>query len=152
MKRDTKIVAGVLAAISLLILGSSSVCAWAVANGASARWRLLFRLLCHGIERRCLTLFGVPMPICARCTAIYIGLLVAVAAFFVVPLVEERLIRIAMYAAALPIGLDGITQAVGLRESTNSLRLVTGFVAAFAFGLWALTAVEQQQRHAINPS
>jgi uncharacterized membrane protein len=152
MKRDTKIVAAMVAAVPALILAASSFCSWAIAHGASMRWRLLFRLLCHGIERRCLTMFGVPMPICARCTAIYIGLLAGVAAFFVIPLVEERLIRVMMYAAAVPMAIDGLTQAAGLRESTNALRLATGFIAAFAFGMWALTAVQQHERQVISPS
>lgn len=143
MRRDTRIVASFLVALSTLILGASTLCAWAVAHGASPRWRLLFRMMCHGIERRCLTMFGVPMPICARCTAIYVGLIAGVAAFLLLPLIQERVMRIAVCAAAIPMLLDGITQATGLRESTNAIRLLTGFVAAFAFGLWAVTAVEK---------
>ena len=143
MKRDTRIVAAFLASIASIILGASTLCAWAVAHGASPRWRLLFRVMCHGIERRCLTMFGVPMPICARCTAIYIGLIAGVAGFLLLPLIEERVMRVILYAAAVPMAIDGLTQATGLRESTNGLRIVTGFVAAFVFGLWAVTAVEE---------
>jgi uncharacterized membrane protein len=152
MRRDTKIVAAVVSAIAVFILGASSLCAWAIAHGASMRWRLLFRLLCHGIERRCLTMFDVPMPICARCTGFYIGLFAGVAAFTLFPIVEERLMRSTMYVAALPMAIDGLTQALGLRESTNPLRLATGFVAAFAFGIWALVAIERQAPRAVNPS
>ncbi|HSP33116.1 MAG TPA: DUF2085 domain-containing protein [Thermoanaerobaculia bacterium] len=152
MKRDTKIVAAFVAAIPLLILGASTLCSWAIAHGASMRWRLLFRAMCHGIESRCLTLFGVPMPICARCTGIYVGLFFGVVAFAVYPIVEERLLRICLYAAAVPMAIDGITQAMRLRESTNPLRITTGFVAAFAFGLWALSAIEGHRREAVNPS
>lgn len=152
MRRDTKIVAAFLAAIPLTILGASATCAWAIANGASVRWRLLFRVLCHGIERRSLTMFDAAMPICARCTGIYIGLLAGVVAFMIFPLIEERIMRMTMYAAALPMALDGMTQAFGLRESTNPLRLITGFVAAFALGIWALSAIERQQPQAVSPS
>jgi uncharacterized membrane protein len=152
MRRDAKIVAAFLSAIPLFILGASSVCAWAIAHGASTRWRLLFRMLCHGIERRCLTMFDVPMPICARCTGIYLGLFAGVIVFFFLPIVEERLMRMTMYAAAMPMAIDGLTQALGLRESTNALRLATGFVAAVAFGMWALVAIERQEPHAVNPS
>jgi uncharacterized membrane protein len=152
MRRDTKIVAAFLSAIPVFILGTSSLCAWAIAHGASMRWRLLFRLLCHGIERRCFTMFDVPMPICARCAGVYIGLLAGVVAFALFPFVEERLMRMTMVAAALPMAVDGLTQALGLRESTNPLRLVTGFVAAVAFGMWALAAIERPAPRAINPS
>ena len=142
MRRDTGIVAAFLAAIAALILGASSLCAWAVAHGASPRWRLLFRMMCHGIERRCLTMFGVPMPICARCTAIYIGLIAGITLFMLLPLIEERLMRMTLYVATVPMLIDGVTQAIGLRESTNALRIGTGFVAALAFGIWTLTAIE----------
>ena len=158
MRRDTKIVAGVIAAIATLVLSTSAICSWAVAHGASPKWRLLFRMLCHGIERRCLLMFGVPMPICARCTAIYVGMLVAILAFAAFArshvrfAASERAIRYAMYAAALPMLIDGVTQAAGLRESTNELRIVTGFIAALAFVLWALTSVEKEARQATNPS
>jgi uncharacterized membrane protein len=146
MRRDTRIVAASVASVAAFILGASTLCAWAVAHGASPRWRLLFRILCHGIERRCLTMFGVPMPICARCTAIYIGLIAGIAGFMLLPLIEERVMRVMLYIAAVPMLIDGVTQATGLRESTNLLRLITGFVAAFAFGLWAVTAVEEGGR------
>ena len=145
MKRDTLIVAGVIAAISVAILGGSVVCSWVIAHGASMQWRLLFRLFCHGIERRCLTLWGVPMPICARCTAIYSGALAGLILAWILPWMTERAARFAMYAAAIPIGIDGLTQLTTLRESTNSLRIATGLIAGIGFALWALTAVE---RHA----
>ena len=146
MRRDTRIVAAFLTTVAAFILGASTLCAWAVAHGASPRWRVLFRVMCHGMERRCLTLFGVPMPICARCTAIYIGLIAGVAVFMLIPLIEERVMRVIMYAAAVPLLIDGLTQATGMRESTSLLRLITGFVAAFAFGFWAVTAVEEGGR------
>ena len=143
MRRDTCIVATVLASFSALILGASTLCAWAVAHGASPRWRMLFRIMCHGIERRCLTLFGVPMPICARCTAIYAGLIAGVGAFLLLrPLLEERAVRIAVFIAAVPMLVDGLTQATGMRESTNLMRVVTGLLAASLFAWWALTSVE----------
>ena len=152
MRRDTKILASVVATFTTLVLSASALCSWAIAHGASPKWRLLFRMMCHGIEKRCLVLFGVPMPICARCTAIYIGLGIAAAVFFALPSIEERLMRIILYCAAVPMFIDVVTQATGLRESTNGLRIVTGFIAAFAFGIWALTAIEQPHPRAVNPS
>jgi uncharacterized membrane protein len=152
MKRDTKIVAAMLSAVPALILGASAICALAISRGASMRWRLLFRVVCHGIESRCLTMFGVPMPICARCTAIYIGLLAGGAAFFFLPLLEERVMRIAMYVAAMLMAIDGLTQAAGFRESSNPLRLATGFVAALAFAMWTLTSVQQHRQESVSPS
>ena len=144
MKRDTRIVAAVLAAIAVAILGGSVLCTWAIAHGASMQWRLLFRLLCHGIPQRCLKLWSVPMPICARCAAIYGGALAGIVAARVLPWMSERGARLLMYAAATPLGIDGLTQLTTLRESTNGLRMITGAIGGIGFAVWALTAV---QRH-----
>ena len=38
--------------------------------------------------------------------------------------------------------MDGLTQLVKLRQSTNGLRVATGLAVGIAFGLWAITAVE----------
>ena len=142
MKRDSAIVAATLGAISTTILSASVVCTWAVAHGASMRWRLLFRVFCHGIPERCFHVWGVPMPICARCTAIYAGLALAIAAFVLLPRLSERGARLLLMAAVVPLGVDGLTQLARLRESTNGIRSATGLLAGIAFGLWAITAVE----------
>jgi uncharacterized membrane protein len=142
VKRDTKIVAGLMAGIASAILAASVTCALAIANGASMRWRLLFRVFCHGIPERCLYLWNVPMPICARCTAIYIGLIVSIALFLILPRMTERFARLVLCAAAIPMAIDGLTQLAKLRVSTNTLRIETGLVLGIAFGIWALSAIE----------
>jgi uncharacterized membrane protein len=38
--------------------------------------------------------------------------------------------------ALIPIALDGGTQLIGLRESTNELRAITGAIAGFAFSFY----------------
>ncbi|HLE56077.1 MAG TPA: DUF2085 domain-containing protein, partial [Rhodothermia bacterium] len=145
MKRDTKIVLAFIAAIPTVIVGAAALCSWAVSQGASPQWRLLFRLMCHGMQERCLELFGTPMPICARCVGIYAGMLVGIAVFGAVPLLRERIMRAFALAAVTPLALDGLTQLTGLRESTNPLRVATGVIAGLAFGLWILSAVERRR-------
>jgi len=142
VKRDSAIVAATLGAISTAILSASLACTWAVAHGASMRWRMLFRFFCHGMPERCFYVWGVPMPICARCTAIYVGLALAIAAFVLLPRLTERGARLLLLAAVVPLGVDGLTQLLRLRESTNGFRSATGLAAQIAFGLWATTAVE----------
>ena len=142
MKRNTGIVAAAIGFMSSAILGASTLCAWAIAHGASMRWRLLFRALCHGIPNRCLELWNVPMPICARCAAIYVGLIAGIVLFLFFPRLQELTARRILAFAALPMFIDGITQLATLRESTNPLRIETGLLAGAAFALWALSAVE----------
>ncbi|HJQ40589.1 MAG TPA: DUF2085 domain-containing protein [Thermoanaerobaculia bacterium] len=143
MRRDTKIVMAFLAAVPAAILGAATLCSAAIANGASMQWRLLFRLLCHGMPSRCIEVFGVPLPICARCMGIYGGMILGLLAFRLLPVVTEKAMRIAAFLAVTPLAVDGLTQLVRLRESTNSLRIATGIAAGLAFGMWALTAVER---------
>jgi uncharacterized membrane protein len=145
MKRDTKIVLAFVAAIPTAILGAATLCTWAIAQGASMQWRMVFRLMCHGKVGRCLELFGAPMPICARCVGIYGGMLIGILAFWAVPLLRDRVMRGVAFAAAAPLALDGLTQLTGLRESTNELRIATGVIAGLAFGLWILSAVERRE-------
>lgn len=142
MKRDTKIVAATLVAVAGAILSVSVVCTAAIAHGASMRWRILFRVFCHGIPERCLYLWNVPMPICARCTAIYAGLILSFAAFAILPRMKEATARLVLYVAVVPMAIDGLTQLARLRASTNPLRVETGLLAGLAFGVWALSAIE----------
>jgi len=141
VKRDTKIVAALIAGIASAILAASVTCALTIARGASMRW-LLFRVFCHGIPERCLYVWNVPMPICARCTAIYAGLILSIAVFLILPRMTERVARIVLCAAAVPMAIDGFTQLAKLRVSSNTLRIETGIVLGIAFGVWALSAIE----------
>jgi hypothetical protein len=54
--------------------------------------------------------------------------------------------------AVIPILVDGGTQAIGLRESTNPLRLATGLTVGAAFGLWVLVSIETRARQRFAPS
>jgi uncharacterized membrane protein len=147
MTRDAKISAlvfgGVMAAILLLAVGATAI----IAAGGSPLWRLPFRLMCHGIESRCLRLWGVPMPVCARCTAIYAGGVLAALLFSLLPPLRRHPISMrALLILVLPLAVDGVTQLMRLRESTNDLRVATGLLAGGSFLLWALGEIESNGR------
>ena len=152
MRRDTRIVAAVLGTIAGSILAASTACTWFIGHGASIRWRLLFRIFCHGIPDRCLYVWHVPMPICARCVAIYGGLAAGIAIFWIAPRLNELTARMVMIASAIPLAVEGLTQLAMLRESTNTLRLITGLIAGIAFAFWALTAVEAVETRVFTSS
>ena len=146
MKRSLPILSATIAFAASSVLLLAFGCTWAIAHGASMRWRLPFLLMCHGIPSRCLTIWGVPMPICARCTAIYFGMLMSVIAFALLPRLPEIVARVAMFVATAAVAVDGVTQAMRLRESTNDLRLITGFAFGITFCIWALTCVRDNVR------
>lgn len=134
------------------MLSASVLCSWLVGHGWPAQLRMLFRLVCHGIPSRCLVVFGTPMPICARCTAIYGGLIVGTLLFRITPAMRERTARIIAIVAALPMGLDGGTQLIRLRESTNVLRVETGLVFGMALAVWVLTAARASVQVPVHQS
>lgn len=147
MTRTGKIVAALLA----LAVGIPPVAALAVplarAGGAPAWLDLPFRLICHGLDARSIEVFGYPMPICARCFAIYLGAIAAVGAFLTVPLLQRAALpTLVLIAALIPMAIDGTTQAFTLRESNNVLRIASGLPAGFAFLLWTLGRIERQAR------
>lgn len=134
-----RVIAGTACGILLLALGSTL----AIGAGAPVLLRLPFRLMCHGIESRCLFVGGTAMPICARCSGIYAGMFFATLLF---PLIARlwRLLagKAFLTLAVLPLAIDGVTQAIGFRESTNTLRIITGIVAGCALAMWSLAQIE----------
>ena len=98
-----------------------------------------------------LIVFGAPMPVCSRCIAIYGGLLAGVVLFAAIPWLRSHpLPAWGMAVALLPLAIDGITQAAGLRESTNELRMLTGLLAGSGFAIWSLGAVESSSRQRLK--
>jgi uncharacterized membrane protein len=87
-----------------------------------------FSPLCHQIDARSFHLFGGPLAVCGRCSAVYFGFLAGTIAFpFVRNLLRgARPGSIFLFIAAAPMILDVILEAAGLHESSNALRAVTG--------------------------
>ena len=165
MSRDTRIFALCLAGLALFILGWATLTTFAIAHGAPQFLRWPFKVMCHGIPHRCLTIFDTKMPICARCVGIYGGFVIGLMLFFPVMWTADGRQRTAgphprllsavgwlLSGAAVPIFIDGMTQAMRFRESTNPLRLATGLTVGVAFGLWALVAIETRARQRFAPS
>ena len=97
MSRDTRIAALCLATLALIILTSSVSATLAIAHGAPAMLRWPFKIMCHGIPHRCLTIFDTPMPICARCTGIYAGFLSGLLLFPMFRQASERVLACRRY-------------------------------------------------------
>ncbi len=84
-------------------------------------------LVCHQLPERTLWVGGHYLPVCARDTGAYIGLFLG---YTLLPLRKKdangppNLFIVS--AMALPMIIDAGTQWIGLRTSTNEIRLVTG--------------------------
>lgn len=103
----------------------------------------LFRGFCHQMPHRTIHLGGEAMAVCARCFALAAGLagtgVLAGRAWALGWRV--RLPAWAILVAAVPMALDGFSQLFGFRESTNTLRVLTGLVLGGAVSLWSVPVV-----------
>jgi len=100
------------------------------------------RLICHQIPERTFTANGIALPVCARCTGIYLGAFVSfiyVCVCFKTPRDNDKadLFTVVICAASyLPLAIDGATSLLTLRDSNNLLRLITGVAAGYAIPLF----------------
>jgi uncharacterized membrane protein len=95
---------------------------------------------CHRLPERSFFVRGRQMPVCARCTGTLLGYLSYPLFLFdaaYLPLWVGLLLNV-------PALADGATQAVGLRMSTNILRLTTGLLSGVGqagIAAWIGTAI-----------
>jgi uncharacterized membrane protein len=87
-----------------------------------------FSPLCHQIDARSFHLFGGPLAVCGRCSAIYFGFLGGTIAY---PLAGSFLRaarpgRMFLVVACAPMLIDVMLEVTGLYESSNALHAVTG--------------------------
>ncbi|QUH23138.1 DUF2085 domain-containing protein [Methanobacterium alkalithermotolerans] len=83
-----------------------------------------FLPLCHQKEDRSIYFKNKPLPLCARCTGIFLGIFTL--PFFHIGLIDPSILALLFLTA--PAIIDGGTQYLEWRESNNLLRLVTGFM------------------------
>lgn len=86
---------------------------------------------CHRMPERTFSIKGHYFPVCARCTGFYVALFfILIINFLYKPNYSFELFVLGIFLL-MPVAIDGTTQLMGLRESNNPLRFVTGFVGGF---------------------
>lgn len=83
---------------------------------------------------------GYKFPVCARDVAIYGAMILGGVLFAFLRKVDDKVAPPFIYfaIALVPIALDGGTQLIGLRTSTNELRIITGFIAGIAVPFYVI--------------
>ena len=76
---------------------------------------------CHRLPDRSFFYRGTQFPVCARCTGIWVGYVIGL-----LVVVAHLLPWWSGFVLLLPALIDGGTQLLRWRSSTNDLRLVTG--------------------------
>jgi len=96
--------------------------------------RIAGALVCHQRIERSFKIAGDPMPVCARCTALYVsGALGALAAWLTIPRMPRRT-RTAILAAAAPTIVTVVVEWAGLMQPGNVIRAVAAVPIGAACG------------------
>lgn len=86
---------------------------------------------CHQMPERSFFLGSYQFPLCARCTGIMLGRVLAVLLFPFV-LLPLRTALLVLPLLMLPLPIDGLTQRFTKYESNNLKRVITGILWGFA--------------------
>ncbi len=111
--------------------------------------RYWFELHCERDPARTLSLGGVPLGVCARCSGIYLGL--GLGALLRAPALSPRATRLWVGLGAALMLLDVALEDRGLHGGWPAVRLLTGVLLAYpvGVGLGALLARAPAATH--NP-
>ena len=108
------------------------------------RW--LFHPVCHQIPERSFHVLGEPLAVCARCTGLYLGFTLGVAAWPHLPRVAARLAKQPRWILVfmVPLVIDVML------DTTALIRFATGSAAAFPCGLLPLLAIAELRKTRIQ--
>lgn len=104
--------------------------------------------LCHQLPERSFFGGGLQVPVCARDTGIYVGMVVSLALLSMLhrgsrPTDSPRWYVWAFMAASLvAMGWDGVSSYGGWRTTTNEIRLATGLVVGFSAAVIAFPLIQ----------
>jgi uncharacterized membrane protein len=121
---------GCVALLPLLPLLTKFVPASAPLERAANVW---FDLHCQRDPARTLSLVGVPLAVCARCSGIYFGF--GAGALLRLPWLTPRALRLWVLAAAAFMLLDVALEARGLHAPWPARRVLTGVLLAYPVGV-----------------
>jgi uncharacterized membrane protein len=99
---------------------------------------MAYKPTCHQLGERSFFIAGHQMPLCARCTAIWASMAIIGTLLTIIMHIKKiPPINLFWFGVSLvPVAIDGTTQLIGLRESTNELRVITGIVAGIGVVLF----------------
>lgn len=101
-------------------------------NRADKQWLTLMhvgeRLGCHQMPERSFFYHNYQFPVCARCTGVIISALIALIVF-----IKKKISITVCVIMSCVMFADWFIQFIGLRDSTNKRRFVTGLIGGFGY-------------------
>lgn len=113
-------------------------------------WQDIYRIgdfLCHTKATRSFYLNQNQLPFCARCTAIWLGLSVGIGLMVFFSIKNYSLFFIGFIGSVGLLGIDGVGQLLGLWESTNLIRFITGIIVGIFTGIAIGLIFEEIQKY-----
>ena len=84
---------------------------------------------CHQLPERSFNFRGTQCPVCARCTGVFAGQ--SLMLLGVITGIRLSVLHGALFM--LPMAVDWLIQYVGIKESTNSRRVITGLLGGAGY-------------------
>jgi uncharacterized membrane protein len=111
------------------------------------------QFICHQRPERSFFFGGQQMPVCARCTGLYVGAAVAgpLAALAAAPIASVRA-RLVLVAAAVPTALTWSLEFAHLRAFSNAARFAAALPLGFAAAWLVLSTLAQPRTSASEPA
>lgn len=99
--------------------------------------------VCHRNPKRSFETKIHQSVLCVRCSSIYAGFLFTFLFLLFYGFFSTQISVFWALVLAGPITIDGITQRVGLRESFNELRIITGFFLGSCFSFLIGSSIQK---------
>ena len=117
-----------------------------------------FSHFCHQRPERSFFIFGEQIPVCARDFSLYVAAFISTIVYPKIRRLYTPVLPSVWYLVVFlfPMAVDGLTQLAGLRESTNLLRFITGFLGGLVVPFYfiplmmASSSIEIEDCHSSN--
>jgi len=109
-------------------------------------------LVCHQLPERSFALAGRQLPVCARCSGLYIGIAIGLAGWFAVRRWTQagsagpRHMLNVLVLAAVPTAVSWVTGVLGIWDGTNVIRAVLALPLGLAAGAAAAAVAAKDLR------
>lgn len=99
-----------------------------------------FARICHQLDERSLHLFGAKFGVCIRCTSIYFSFFAGLIVYPFARSLRSKAIpgRRWLLVAIVPMALDALLNDLGILQSGEISRIVTGSTAGFVVSFYVV--------------